>query len=126
VGEFGFHHAGQNDHHVHAVIFQTRPFRYSKDGKLRAAVSRARRTHVIAADGRDADDLPELAGGLQHLLDLGHKQIACIGGPPRWTASTGSLVEGDWSAERGFRAAAQLLERTSRKFTAIVAPNDHI
>jgi DNA-binding LacI/PurR family transcriptional regulator len=80
---------------------------------------------------------------IQHLLDLGHKQIACIGGPPRWSASKerrkgwttalkqaglqpGFLVEGDWSAESGFRAAAQLLERASRKFTAIVAANDHM
>jgi DNA-binding LacI/PurR family transcriptional regulator len=36
------------------------------------------------------------------------------------------LVEGDWSAESGFRAAAQLLERAPRKFTAIVAANDHM
>jgi DNA-binding LacI/PurR family transcriptional regulator len=80
---------------------------------------------------------------IQHLLDLGHKQIACIGGPPRWSASKerrkgwmtalkhaglelSPLVEGDWSAESGFRAAAQLLERAPRKFTAIVAANDHM
>lgn len=75
---------------------------------------------------------------IQHLLDLGHKQIVCIGGPPRWSASKerrkgwttalkqaglepSSLVEGDRTPESGFRAATQLLERAPRKFTAIVA-----
>jgi DNA-binding LacI/PurR family transcriptional regulator len=80
---------------------------------------------------------------IQHLLDLGHKQIACITGPSRWSASKerrkgwakalkhaglalGPCVEGDWSAASGFAAAAQLLESEPRRFTAIVAANDHM
>jgi DNA-binding LacI/PurR family transcriptional regulator len=80
---------------------------------------------------------------IQHLLDLGHKQIACIGGPPRWSASKerrkgwmtalkhaglepGPCVEGDWSAASGFAAAARLLECAPGRFTAIVAANDHM
>jgi DNA-binding LacI/PurR family transcriptional regulator len=78
----------------------------------------------------------------QHLLDLGHRRIACIAGPPGWAASTerrtawaqtlenaglepGPCVEGDWSAESGFAAVARLLE-SAWGFTAIVIGNDHM
>jgi hypothetical protein len=37
-----------------------------------------------------------------------------------------NLHEGDWSAESGFAAAVNLLEREPRGFTAIVAANDHM
>ncbi len=81
---------------------------------------------------------------VQHLLDLGHQRIACIGGPPNWSASRerrkgwaealkraglelGPCVEGDWSAASGFAAAVQLLEGIPRRsFTAVVAANDHM
>jgi DNA-binding LacI/PurR family transcriptional regulator len=79
----------------------------------------------------------------RHLLDLGHKQIACIAGPPGWPASKdrrqtcaqtirsaglepGPCVEGDWSAESGYKAAVQLLKFFSGRFTAIMVGNDHM
>jgi DNA-binding LacI/PurR family transcriptional regulator len=79
----------------------------------------------------------------RHLLDLGHERIACIAGPPGWTASKerqtawaqtlrsaglqpGPCVEGDWSAESGFAAVGQLLTSSPGQFTAIVAGNDHM
>ena len=79
---------------------------------------------------------------IEHLLDLGHQQIAFVTGPSLWSASKerrkgwakalkhvglelGPCIEGDWSAESGF-AAAKLLEREPRDLTAIVAANDHM
>ena len=79
----------------------------------------------------------------RHLLDLGHKQIACIAGPPGWPASKdrrqacaqtirsaglepGPCVEGAWSAESGYQAAVRLLESASGRFTAIMAGNDQM
>jgi len=79
----------------------------------------------------------------RHLIDLGHKRIACIAGPSGWPASRdrrqawaktiksaglepGPCVEGDWSAESGCEAAVRLLESASGGFTAIVAANDHM
>jgi DNA-binding LacI/PurR family transcriptional regulator len=79
----------------------------------------------------------------EHLLDLGHRQIACIAGPPGWLASKerrngwvqtlknaglepGHCVEGDWSARSGYAAIEQLLEAAPRRFTAVVVANDHM
>jgi DNA-binding LacI/PurR family transcriptional regulator len=80
---------------------------------------------------------------IEHLLALGHNQIACITGPPLWSASKerrkgwakalkhaglelGPCIEGDWSAESGFAAAVKLLDQHPKDFTAIVAANDHM
>ena len=79
----------------------------------------------------------------QHLLELGHRQIACVAGPPSWSASKerrkgwvqtlknaglepGPCVEGDWSAQSGYAAVSRLLEAAPQRFTAIVAANDHM
>jgi DNA-binding LacI/PurR family transcriptional regulator len=79
----------------------------------------------------------------QHLLELGHRQIACVAGPASWSASKerrkgwaealkhaglepGPCIEGDWSAASGFAAAGRLLESAAGQFTAIVAANDHM
>jgi DNA-binding LacI/PurR family transcriptional regulator len=65
---------------------------------------------------------------IEHLLNLGHQQIAFVTGPPLWSASKerrkgwakalkhvglelGPCIEGDWSAESGFAAAVKLLDR---------------
>jgi LacI family transcriptional regulator len=78
----------------------------------------------------------------RHLITLGHKRIAGIAGPEEWLAARqrrqsweqaikqaglapGPCVEGDWSAESGYAAAARLLE-SSHRFTAIVAANDQM
>jgi DNA-binding LacI/PurR family transcriptional regulator len=79
----------------------------------------------------------------RHLLQLGHQQIACITGPPDWPAAKeryrawaktiqkaglepGPHVEGDWSTQSGYRAAKELISSGSRRFTAIMACNDHM
>ncbi|HEY5895609.1 MAG TPA: LacI family DNA-binding transcriptional regulator [Chthoniobacterales bacterium] len=79
----------------------------------------------------------------QHLIDLGHKQIAYIAGPRGWLASRdrrqawtqtmrsaglepGPCEEGDWSAESGYEAAIRLLDSSSSRFTAIMVANDHM
>lgn len=76
----------------------------------------------------------------QHLIDLGHRDIAEISGPLSWHDATlrhdawsatlqaagfspGPSAEGDWSAAGGHRAAEQLLASGSH-FSALVAAND--
>ena len=89
------------------------------------------------------DEKHGVRAATRHLLDLGHHRIACIAGPPGWPASKdrrhacaqtirsagfepGPCVVGDWSAESGYKAAVQLLESASGRFTAIMAGNDHM
>ena len=79
----------------------------------------------------------------RHLLELGHKKIACIAGPQDWPAAKeryrawariikakglepGPQVQGDWSTESGYEGAMQLLDPRAAPFTAIVASNDHM
>ena len=93
---------------------------------------------AVVVDGRHGVRL-----AARHLIDLGHKQIACIAGPSGWPASKerrqawaqtiknaglkpGPCEEGDWSAQSGYEAALRLLESASGGFTAIMAANDHM
>jgi LacI family xylobiose transport system transcriptional regulator len=78
----------------------------------------------------------------QHLLDLGHRRIATITGPPRampnrarvagFTAAIESaglvvdpslVVEGNWSVESGYDVGLRLLSRPDRP-TAVFSGND--
>ena len=87
----------------------------------------------------------EIAGGqgsTQHLIDYGHRRIACITGEPWMQAAQDRLkgyrralatadipfdpelvVEGDWSASAGYKATVQLLALKERP-TAIFCQND--
>lgn len=77
----------------------------------------------------------------RHLLELGHRDIACIGGPANTSVAqmrlagfrqalqeagvevpAARILESDFSSTGGYRAAAQLLE--SRPPSAIFAAND--
>lgn len=77
----------------------------------------------------------------QHLIDLGHRYIAEISGPSNWFGAvsrhdawvqtlddTGltpvASLEGDWSAESGYRRARQLLSH--HDFTGLVVANDQM
>lgn len=77
----------------------------------------------------------------QHLLELGHREIAEIRGPMNWhgaiarhegfEAALGEYglqavgsVEGNWTAESGYEAAKLLMAKQS--FTALVAANDQM
>ena len=106
----------------------------------------------VTVGNRVDDDIPavvvdEFHGvrlATRHLLELGHKHIACISGPPDWPAAKeryrawqttikkagqqpGPHVQGNWSTQSGYEAATQLLSSgTPAPFTAIVACNDHM
>jgi DNA-binding LacI/PurR family transcriptional regulator len=105
----------------------------------------------VTVGNRIDDDIPgvvvdEFHGvrlATRHLLELGHQHIACISGPPDWPAAKeryrawhttikkagrqpGPHVQGNWSTQSGYEAAAQLLSSSPPAFTAIVACNDHM
>jgi DNA-binding LacI/PurR family transcriptional regulator len=78
-----------------------------------------------------------------HLINLGHSQIAYLRGPQGnfvargryqgWLTalkqagcSPGPLVEGDFSAKSGFTAASALIANYRGRFTAVVAANDQM
>ncbi|MCU1532472.1 MAG: lacI2 [Arthrobacter sp.] len=78
---------------------------------------------------------------VQHLIDLGHREIAHLSGPPDWIDATARiegwratladaglnapvLLPGDWTAERGYRAGLQLA--AERNATALFAANDQM
>ncbi|MBV9643404.1 MAG: substrate-binding domain-containing protein [Verrucomicrobia bacterium] len=79
----------------------------------------------------------------RHLLQVGHKKVAHIRGPVLWRAAKlryigwqkelkaarlplGPVVDGDWTAESGFKAAQELISNHWGKFTAIVVANDQM
>ena len=105
----------------------------------------------VTVGNRIDDDIPgvvvdEFHGvrlATRYLLELGHQNIACISGPPDWPAAKaryrawhttikkagrqpGPYVQGNWSTQSGYEAAAQLLSSGPPAFTAIVACNDHM
>jgi DNA-binding LacI/PurR family transcriptional regulator len=105
----------------------------------------------VTVGNRIADDVPAVVvdefHGVQlatrHLIELGHRHIACISGPPDWPAAKeryrawhttikkagqrpGPYVQGNWSTESGYQAAVQLLSTGTPAFTAIVVCNDHM
>ena len=89
--------------------------------------------------------IDQRSGGIlaaRHLLDLGHREIAEIHGPPDWSAAAhrheGLLaalheagleptmgVSGDWSASSGHEAALRLLDAGAR-FSGLVVGNDQM
>ncbi len=89
--------------------------------------------------------IDQFEGGVlatEHLVNLGHKQILHVSGPSEWsdaelryqgyvrTLERHNLavlprLEGDWSAESGFRAAQRALE-DGLTFTAVFASNDQM
>jgi LacI family transcriptional regulator len=77
----------------------------------------------------------------RYLLELGHRAIAEVRGPTRWHAAVArhhgvekalqayglaavASVEGQWTAESGYDATRQLLQRCS--FSALVVANDQM
>ncbi len=95
--------------------------------------------HCVSIDNEAAGYL-----ATEHLLKLGHQQIAQITGPLKEDCSQDRLsgyeqalmrfglkldpqlvVEGDWSASSGYKAVLQWLERAT-PFTAIMAQNDRM
>ena len=119
--------------------------------RVRSVRDHCRGVPFVTVGGRVAADVPTVVVdqfygvrmATQHLIDFGHRQIACIAGPADWSAAQerqqawaqtlmaaglepGPCLQGDWSTESGYRAVMQLLESGPRAFTAIVACNDHM
>jgi DNA-binding LacI/PurR family transcriptional regulator len=104
---------------------------------------------VVEIDAKPGAKVPSLLidqyhGGklaTQHLIDLGHRYIAAISGPSNWFGAVSrhdawmqtlgdagltpvASLEGDWSAESGYRLARQLLSH--HDFTGLVVANDQM
>ena len=133
------------EHQVDGFVFGVRLGR-----SLDSVRKLCRGSPFVTLDGGPASDAPTVIVDQQygvqlatrHLLDLGHQHIACLAGPPGWSASRerrkgwaqtlaeaglepGVCVDGDWSPESGYAAVGQLLDYGAR-FTALVAANDHM
>jgi DNA-binding LacI/PurR family transcriptional regulator len=79
----------------------------------------------------------------QHLIDFGHRKIAGLLGEPPWRSyklrkrgwlraltksrlKPGPCLETSWTAEGGYEATKQLVQRSFARFSAIFAANDLI
>lgn len=75
----------------------------------------------------------------RHLIELGHREIVHLGGPPGWVEAEARMdgylceleqnglsappaVSGDWTADSGYRAGLELARRGD--FTAVFCSND--
>lgn len=100
--------------------------------------------HLLPCSSVQFDNTQGMAEVTSHLLQLGHRHIAFIGGPSSSTTAIDRLegfrvamreqglaldesmvVESDFTVEGGIRAMKQLLE-TSGLPEAVVAPNDQL
>jgi DNA-binding LacI/PurR family transcriptional regulator len=118
---------------------------------LRSLQDVFRRIPYVATDAGAGNEITMVATdheygaciGTEHLIQLGHRKIACISGPLDWRCgllrrdgwsrtlqkygiTEGPSIVGEWSAKGGFVAAQELVKRRPKMFTAIVAGNDQM
>ena len=104
---------------------------------------------VVVVEGDDTrarwtvgvDQLTGAITGTQHLIELGHTEIAHVAGPPAWTEARARLagwrqamysaglrpsehVVGDWTARIGFELGREIAGR--RELTAVFCANDQM
>ncbi len=100
--------------------------------------------HQLSAGPVRAVAVDQYAGAraaVRHLLDLGHAQVVHLAGPQDWIdarervrgwrdelsaagAPVSGPIDGDWSAERGYRVGLELVEEGLP--TAVFAANDQL
>ena len=99
----------------------------------------------LAQDSIAITAMDQYSGARQaakHLIELGHKKLALLRGPPNWAATDQrakgwlsalrelklepvAQLEGDWSAHSGHEAVGRLL-RAGTPFTGLLAANDQM
>ena len=101
---------------------------------------------TLQSEGDESHSLSvdQIAGArlaTRHLLELGHRRIAHVAGPQDWSEAEGRLrgfsaelaawgvpatkpLLGDWTADAGYRAAREILERGG--VTAVFSSNDQM
>src|ERR1700736_6055160 len=109
---------------------------------LRSLQDVFRRIPYVATDAGAGNEITMVATdheygaciGTEHLIQLGHRRIACISGPLNWRCGLlrrdgwsrtlqkygipeGPSIVGEWSAKGGFGAAEELIKRCPKKFT---------
>ncbi len=102
-------------------------------------------TDAEPQSGRAVASIDQFTGGrlaAQHLIGLGHRQIALLSGPLTWYdallrhqgwlsalqqagLTPVATLESDWTPASGYRATAELLE-SGTSFTALLAANDQM
>lgn len=92
-------------------------------------------------DARATSSLNGIPLVMQHLVNLGHRRVGHISGPMTWSAARNrrrayedavqtyglesvGIIQGDWSAASGHRAARELL--AGQTPTALIAANDQM
>jgi DNA-binding LacI/PurR family transcriptional regulator len=132
-------------HHVDGVIFVdswSDPALYLEDASSPPAIFAQLRQPTIDHNCIGADDVRGGYEATRHLLDLGYRRVAFIGGPEHWASAVErmkgykkacedyglaydpQLVEfGDWEVSSGARATHLLLDRLP-EIDAIFAAND--
>lgn len=113
----------------------------ARDGMPVVLVNRVMEEHPVSSVS--VDDGAGVRAALRHLVELGHRRIACVAGPQDLSTGHGryrgylegmrsaglvadpALVAfaGSFSEEEGYRGAEELIGRR-RRFTAIMAGND--
>jgi LacI family transcriptional regulator len=114
--------------------------RISEEGTPVVAVASGRlpgvRAHVVSTEPREGS-----RAAVEHLIQKGHRRIAYLAGPPKWTDDRvlgfveallkhelkfedSMIIQAGDNFEQGYRAALQALQRPGNRPTALACFND--